>query len=643
MQTTTVAGRIIFQRMLFASGYNTVRCGPSLAALLLCGVTARHSASSVHLRTSAHSPVPTVDSPPPILPAHEKPTYQILDEKSFQIGNIAEISGTDEHQLPLNLHRALSPPQERARSLQSLDLACPTLGGSFDESGQCIVCLGINCFIMGEDLRAETDEFCTSTKYPAFDEVQYCGTAFCYLDVLTIKCEASIPMLDHLLNGSATCSIGLECDCVEITWDGGKCSSCSGAADGYDCSNVGGPVKFQELPAVVNLLRNYRHNWFFQQAVNWKTMPQASRAAGVPIGGAVDDDSWDLLRNYVPTDYTSITPENAMKWNSLLESVDTLGVYNFTNADRYIDFAQTAGVHIRGHVMIWGAFKEQSYPMAVTALVEASDDPKATLIEIMREHIHTVALHFGEKVACWDVVNEHFISRNDNNIFFRTLGDDYVKIAFECAREALPRTPLVWNEVFNDFSLSNQRVSDWLALLRQYKAEGVPIDRIGVQGHIYNTLHDIDNLRKFFGIVAGLGFGVEVTEYDAPISAFVDQSDFLQNLININGPFQAQADYTASYLKACLDCGRCEGFTFWGLSDAFSWLDWLVFPNQAPNLPLLIDEEGYRKPVWLSVRKTLESFTTPPTIFDVLFEGIWSLFSSIWNGLSNILGFIGVL
>jgi endo-1,4-beta-xylanase len=329
-----------------------------------------------------------------------------------------------------------------------------------------------------------------------------------------------------------------------------------------------------------------------------------------------------------------------MKWNSMLESEETLGVYNFTNADRYISFAQTAGVRIRGHVMIVGSFKDESYPVAVRTLVEASDDPNATLIEIMREHIHTVALHFGEKVGCWDVVNEHFLGRNDDNIFFRTLGDDYIKIAFELAREVLPNTPLVWNEVLTDFNLSGQGAKNWLALLRQYKDEGVPIDRIGLQGHVYKTLHDVDKLREFFDVVVGLGYGVEVTEYDAPIAAFVDQSDFLYNLVNINGPFQAQADYTASYLKACLDCGRCEGFTFWGLSDAFWWLDKLVFPDQPLSLPLLIDEEGYRKPVWLSVRKTLESFTAPQTFFDFLFDTLWSFLSSICNGLSNVWGFI---
>ena len=544
---------------------------------------------------------------------------------------------------------------EKMRDLQfdgiTIDMACPVVGGTFDESGTCIVCLSDNCLVLADDLSAYSEEFCTTAPYPTmFERVTYCGTASCYLESLfAIQCQASFPILDHVLEGTTTCDLSLNCDCNGMTWDGQACSSCSGAAEGYDCQNVGGPVVTAPARvAAADVPRHYRNDWFFQLAVDEMSMSEASRAAGVPIGGAVGENGWDadFVSNFVPGHYTSITPTNEMKWLQLLRDEAILGDYDFTKADRYVDFAVASGVQIRGHVLVWGVKPDKTYPQAVKTQVEASEDPRTTLIEIMREHIHTVALHFGDKVDVWDVVNEHFISRYDDNIFYTVLGEDYVKIAFELAREVLPTTPLVWNEVVNDYSMDSQLIIDWLDMLQRYKDEGVPIDRIGVQGHEYNTLQGsrLDDLATFLRTVADMGYGVEVTEYDAPLTMFVESNcdiflvcDILDIFGNpFHDPYKAQADYTARYLKACLDSGRCEGFTAWGITDADTWLDRHIFASQAPNLPLLIDQDGFPKPAWLSVRRELEAFAAPPTIFDWFFDlidSIWTSFSEFWTSI----------
>ena len=398
------------------------------------------------------------------------------------------------------------------------------LGGTFDDSGRCIVCLGDNCLVLADDLSASSEEFCTTTAYPTSDRVTYCGSAYCYLGPsFTIECQASIPMLDHVLEGTVTCNLSLNCDCNGMTWDGEACSSCSGAAEGYNCENVGGPVEIAPVTGdAADVPRTYRNNLFFQLAVDEMSMAEASQAAGVQIGGAVGESGWDadFVSNFVPNDYTSITPTNELKWRFLLRDEDILGDYDFTVGDQYANFAVAAGVQFRGHCLIWGKEPGSTYPQAVITQVEASDDPRTTLIEIMREHIHSVALHFGDRVDVWDVVNEYFVSRDNSNIFYSVLGDDYVKIAFELTREVLPTTPLVWNEVVLDYSMDSQLVIDWLDMLQRYKDEGIPIDRIGVQGHEYNTLQDsrLDDLAAFLRKVADMGYGVEVTEYDAPPS-----------------------------------------------------------------------------------------------------------------------------
>mmetsp|Transcript_21827 Transcript_21827/g.39338 ORF Transcript_21827/g.39338 Transcript_21827/m.39338 type:complete len:110 (+) Transcript_21827:472-801(+) len=68
----------------------------------------------------------------------------------------------------------------------------------------------------------------------------------------------------------------------------------------------------------------------------------------------------------------------------------------------------------------------------------------------------------------------------------------------------------------------------------------------------------------------------------------------------------AQGEFFKDYANACLKTGRCKEITFWGLDDNHTWYDGL-FTETKPNLPLLIDEEGYMKPAWLGVRDAFES------------------------------------
>lgn len=360
-------------------------------------------------------------------------------------------------------------------------------------------------------------------------------------------------------------------------------------------------VTSSPTPSPIALDRPYRTDGAFRAEVERMSLPAASEAAGVLVGGAVPDSSVDnaidLMKTHVPSHYNLVVAENDMKWNRLLVDEDVLGEYNFSFADEIVDYANGVGAEVRGHVLIWGRVKGTTYPEVVATQVEASGNPSAMLLGLMRDHIEAVADHFGERVGVWDVVNEHLTSRIDDNIFYTTLGDAYVKFAFQIAREAFPNsTRLIWNEALGNFDLSDPTISWWLEKLRQYKNESVPIDAIGVQGHNL-AKHDTVKLGAFLQAVADIGYDVEITELDAPISLFLDDEED-------EDPFVAQGEFFEKYALACLNTRRCSGITFWGLDDSTTWYDF-VNPRTKPNLPLLIDEEGYEKPAWLGVRDAL--------------------------------------
>jgi len=61
-------------------------------------------------------------------------------------------------------------------------------------------------------------------------------------------------------------------------------------------------------------------------------------------------------------------------------------------------------------------------------------------------------------------------------------------------------------------------------------------------------------------------------------------------------PYQAQAEYYGELLKVCLENPACIGVTFWGFTDAHSWMDASWFFTK-PNEPYFYDHDMNPKPV----------------------------------------------
>ncbi|KAG8894294.1 hypothetical protein FRC00_009168, partial [Tulasnella sp. 408] len=84
----------------------------------------------------------------------------------------------------------------------------------------------------------------------------------------------------------------------------------------------------------------------------------------------------------------------------------------------------------------------------------------------------------------WDVVSEIF---NDNgswrsNVFFNTLGSNYVAIALQAARAADPNAKL-YIEEYGAESVNVKSNALWL-LVTQLKINAMPLDGIGFEGQV---------------------------------------------------------------------------------------------------------------------------------------------------------------
>jgi endo-1,4-beta-xylanase len=295
------------------------------------------------------------------------------------------------------------------------------------------------------------------------------------------------------------------------------------------------------------------------------------------------------------------TPEVHMKWDSL-SSQD--GLYDFTQADRFVSFCAANRLRVRGHTLIW----HQALPAWVGPELAAGRGPA-----VMADHIRCVAGHFAGKLYSWDVVNEVLdpgSNRPDglrDSPWLRSAGVDYIEQAFRATAEADPRALLVWNENYLEVSngFGQAKRTAMLALLDRMLARGVPIQGIGIEAHLRAdqaaVLGDA-SYQAFLDELARRGMKIFITELDV--------QDFTL-LPDTAARDQAVADLYRKFLAATLEQPAVKAILTWGLADRFSWIaGYRPRKDGLPVRPLPFDAQFKPKAACFSIAEALRS--APP-------------------------------
>ncbi|MFJ9038379.1 endo-1,4-beta-xylanase [Streptomyces sp. NPDC102406] len=312
------------------------------------------------------------------------------------------------------------------------------------------------------------------------------------------------------------------------------------------------------------------------------TLHELAREHGRYFGSAVDNPELTdtAYADLLGREFGTTTPGNGMKWYA---TEPQRGDFDFTAGDEIVDYARAHHLKVRGHTLLW----HSQLPDWLTSGTWTAAELRA----ILRNHITQVVKHYRGKVFAWDVANE--IMNEDGtyreNIFYTTLGPGYIADALRWARAADPTVKLYLND-YNVDGLG-AKSDAYYALIKRLKADRVPIDGFGLQGHLalqYGFPAGVEeNLRRF----AGLGLDVAFTELDIRMILPADATKLAE-----------QADWYGRITEACLAVRRCVGITLWGYSDRHSWIP-AVFPEEGAALPW--DEELRHKPAYDAIRSAL--------------------------------------
>ena len=323
-----------------------------------------------------------------------------------------------------------------------------------------------------------------------------------------------------------------------------------------------------------------------------------------PVGIAVDETRLNdalyvqLIRNH----FTSLTTQDSLKWLPIHPEENA---YRFARTDRTLEFAETNGLDVLGHTLVW----HNSLPEWVLG-----DKPdKRTLLARMESHIATLLDRYRGRFVGMDVVNEAILvdgSLRDSG-FQLSIGDDYIKHAFRFAEAADPDLPLIYNDFQIVSAPKRRRI---IQLIEELRAAGVRIDAVAFQAHWRLDSPSIDTIENAIVDIAAADVKVIISELDIDVlpdgwprrgehiadMTAEDQAKFDPYAPSRGGipreVLQRQADrYVELFQLFRKHRDKIDRVTLWGLSDEDSWLNNYPIKGRT-NYPLLFDRDDRGKP-----------------------------------------------
>ena len=308
------------------------------------------------------------------------------------------------------------------------------------------------------------------------------------------------------------------------------------------------------------------------------------------------------VQSLIKNQFSALVPENCMKAEEIHPKKD---LYDWRDPDAIVALAEKNGQAITGHCLIWHSqcpywfFKDDM----------GNEITKEELTARMKDHIYNVVGHYKGRIKGWDVVNEAIEGDGSfrNSQFYKILGKDFIRLAFQFAHEADPDAELYYNDYGMDGKAKRETV---VALIKDLKAHGCRIDAVGMQSHVaFNS--NLDAYEESINAFTAQGVKVMITELDLSVlpsprmgfsGAAIDETYDYKKELN---PYteglpkekaQEQTDFFkklfALYLKHKDDITRV---TFWGLTDGDSWKNGWPVPFRT-DYPLAFDRNYDPKP-----------------------------------------------
>jgi endo-1,4-beta-xylanase len=318
----------------------------------------------------------------------------------------------------------------------------------------------------------------------------------------------------------------------------------------------------------------------------------SATAKGLFVGAAVNMQPFrnePIYNQTLSREFNLLVAENVFKFDAIHPSQ---AMFNFTDPDALVAFAQANGMAIRGHTLVWHS--------QLPGWLTSGNFTRDQVIAIMRDHIMTVVGRYRGKILAWDVVNEAIGDNGQlrpESFWMQKIGPEYIAMAFQFARQADPDAILYYNDF--EAEAGGTKSDGVFNLVSGLVNQGVPIGGVGWQMHKVNPFRISSANHTNAVRIANLGLEISITEMDIRIQLPSDANELSQQALGFGDA-----------ITFCLTEPNCAAVVTWGFTDKFSWIPG-VFSGFGDGL--IFDMNYQNKPAYTAMQTVLEAGQTTPS------------------------------
>lgn len=276
--------------------------------------------------------------------------------------------------------------------------------------------------------------------------------------------------------------------------------------------------------------------------------------------------------------FNSAVTENAVKWGSMEWRK---GQVNYDVVDAILKWTEENDIPLRGHNLFWGIEK-----FVQPWVKELPDDE---LEQTLKNRAETITSKYKGRFEEYDLNNEMI----HGNYYEERLGPGITKKMAEWAHTGDPGIRLY----LNDYDiLTGNKLDEYMAHIRNLLQQDIPIDGIGVQGHLHAETFDRGELKRALDSLATFDLPIKITEFNIPgqRSKYYQQRDMELT----PEAEQQKAKDLVDYYTICFAHPAVDGILMWGFWEGANWIpqsslykrDWSPTPAAEAYQNLIFNE-----------------------------------------------------
>lgn len=289
------------------------------------------------------------------------------------------------------------------------------------------------------------------------------------------------------------------------------------------------------------LVEQLNHDFWFGCAIS----------SGIFDGKYNPTEIWYYKQKFLENFNAAVT-ENAVKWPSM-EPVR--GEVNYSTVDSILAWTEKNHIPLRAHNLFWGI------PQFIQPWVKELDNLQ--LEKTIERRAQTVTARYKGRFAEYDLNNEML----HGNYYEERLGPDITRKMAEWGHKGDPDAKFC----LNDYDiLTGNKLPEYMAQIRKFLSQGVPIAGIGVQGHLHGNSFDRAKLKNALDSLSIFNIPICITEFNIP----GQRSKFYENKDLVMTPEEEvqKASDIVDFYKICFACKAVKGILMWGFWEGANWI-----------------------------------------------------------------------